>query len=837
MVEGALPTLSVILVNYRGAEDTLTCLRALRADLDYPADRLQVICVDNASGDGSAEKIRAVDGVELIEAPDNLGFAGGCNLGVQHARGTVLAFLNNDARPDPQWARAAVRVLTEQPDVAAVASKVLDWDGTHIDFVDAGLTWFGMGYKRHAGLPDDGSHDDPRDVLFATGAAMFVRAGVYRELGGFDERYFMFYEDVDLGWRLNLRGWRVRYEPTSLAYHRHHASMSEVDTKDQSRELYLLERNALASLYKNLSDETLAKALPGALALAVRRATARGEIDPTQLEITRRDDSEGPVSIPRTTLAGILAIDQFVELLPSLAASRAVEQAARVRSDADLVPLMRKAMEPAYPLPRYLAAHEAIVEALGLEQAFGARRKILVITGDAISERMAGPAIRAWNMADVLAAEHDVRLVTVNPVCAPPDAAFPVVRAKRRELEPHVAWADVVIVQGHALELVPSLKKADSTKIVVCDVYDPMHLELLEQGKDDIAEKRELDLVGVTKVLNTQLERGDFFLCASERQRHFWLGHLMSLGRLTPALYDGDPTLRSVLDVVPFGLSGKPPQQSRNPIKGGIPGIGDGDKVVLWAGGVYSWFDPLTLVSAMGVLARRRPEVRLVFLGMKHPNPEVPEMDIGAQVRALAGRLDLTGRHVFFNETWVPYDQRQDWLLDADCGVTTHYEHVETTFAFRTRVLDYLWAGLPIVTTDGDSFAELVRAEGLGIVVPAEDTDALADALEKVLYDAEFAQACQDRIAAVRERFTWENVLAPLTAFCRDPRPATDRLPGAEPLVRRAPLGAAGTVRRDLALVREYLDGGGPTELARRAAGRVRRLAREKLRGGGPRDV
>ncbi|CRK59742.1 glycosyltransferase domain containing protein [Alloactinosynnema sp. L-07] len=837
MVEGALPTLSVILVNYRGAEDTLTCLRALRADLDYPADRLQVIVVDNDSQDGSAAKIGAVDGVELVEAGANLGFAGGCNLGARHARGTVLAFLNNDARPDRQWARAAVRVLTEQPDVAAVASKVLDWDGTNIDFVDAGLTWFGMGYKRHAGQPDDGSHDDPRDVLFATGSAMFVRAGVYRELGGFDERFFMFYEDVDLGWRLNLRGWRVRYEPTSLAYHRHHASMSEVDTKDQSRELYLLERNALAALYKNLSDETLAKALPGALALAVRRATARGDVDPTQLEITRRDGSEGPVSIPRTTLAGILAIDQFVEMLPSLAASRAVEQAARVRSDADLVPLMRKAMEPAYPLPRYLAAHEAIVEALGLEQAFGARRKILVITGDALAERMAGPAIRAWNMADILAAEHDVRLVTVNPVCAPPDAAFPVLRAKRRELEPHVAWADVVIVQGHALELVPSLKHADSTKIVVCDVYDPMHLELLEQGKDEIAEKRELDLVGVTKVLNTQLERGDFFICASERQRHFWLGHLMSLGRLTPSLYDGDPTLRSVLDVVPFGLPGKPPQQSRNPIKGGLPGIGDGDKVVLWAGGVYSWFDPLTLVSAIGTLARRRPEVRLVFLGMKHPNPEVPEMDIGAQVRALSSRLDLTGRHVFFNETWVPYDQRQDWLLDADCGVTTHYEHVETTFAFRTRVLDYLWAGLPIVTTDGDSFAELVRAEGLGVVVPAEDVDALADALERVLYDTEFAQACQDRIAGVRERFTWENALAPLTAFCRDPRPATDRLPGAEPLVRRAPLGAAGTVRRDLALVREYLDGGGPTELARRAAGRVRRLAKDKLRGGGPGDV
>ncbi|MDQ3789020.1 MAG: glycosyltransferase family 4 protein, partial [Actinomycetota bacterium] len=624
-------------------------------------------------------------------------------------------------------------------------------------------------------------------------------------------------------------GWRVRYEPRSLTFHRHHASMSKVDAPDNARELYLLERNALAALYKNVSDATLAKALPAALALAIRRATARGDVDPTQLEIGKPDT--GPtVEIPRTTLAGVLAIDQFVELLPSLAASRQAEQAARVRTDADLIPLMRRAMEPAYPLPRYLAAHDVLVDVFGLEEAFGARRRVLVVTGDALTERMAGPAIRAWNMADVLAAEHEVRLVTVNPLCSPPEAPFEVAHARQRDLTPHVAWADVVILQGHALEMVPELKKSSSRKILVCDMYDPMHLELLEQGKDATDEQRSLDLIGVTKVLNAQLERGDFFLCASERQRHFWLGHLTALGRLTPSLYDSDPTVRSLLAVAPFGLPGKPPQRTASPIRGPI--TGETDKVIIWAGGVYSWFDPLTLLHAMDRLAQRHDDVRLLFLGMKHPNPEVPEMDIGARTRALSTRLGLTGKHVFFNETWVPYGERQNWLLDADCGVTTHYEHVETTFAFRTRVLDYLWTGLPIVTTDGDAFADLVRTERLGVVVPAEDADALADALENVLYDTEFAAAARERIAVVRERFTWETALAPLVAFCRNPYPAADRLPGTAPLVRNKPLGVGGTLRRDLDLVRSYLDQGGPAELTRRAAGRVRRLAAERLRKG-----
>lgn len=822
-----LPLVSVIVVNYRGAADTITCLRALTEDLDYP--HLEILCVDNASGGDDLARLKTVPGVKVIASERNLGFAGGCNLAAKHARGSVLAFLNNDARPDRDWVRAAVAEMRAEPGVAAVASKVLDWEGTAADFVDGGLTWFGMGYKRHAGSPladvPAAEHEQAKDVLFATGSAMFVRAGVFAETGGFDERFFMFYEDVDLGWRLNLRGWRVRYVPASLTYHRHHGTMSEVDSPETGRETFLLERNALAALYKNVSDETLAKALPAALALAVRRATARAGLEGTELDLARGTGSidTSPVEVPRTMLAGVLGVDQFVEMLPSLAESRAIEQAARVRTDADLIPLLRKALEPAYPLPRYLAAHDILVEAFGIEKLFGQRRRVLVITGDAITERMAGPAIRAWNIATVLSAEHDVRLVTVNPLAAPPPAPFPVSAARKRDLTEPVEWADIVILQGHVLEMAPALKK--SHKIVVADLYDPMHLELLEQGKSAPDDKRAADLAGVTKVLDAQLERGDFFLCASERQRLFWLGHLAALGRLSPRLYDADPSTQSLLAVVPFGLSPEPPRRTGPGLRPAL-GLAETDRVVLWAGGVYSWFDPLTLIRAIAKLSGEHADVRLVFLGMRHPNPEVAEMDIGARTVRLAETLGLTGKHVFFNEQWVPYHERQNWLLDADCGVTTHFEHVETTFAFRTRVLDYLWAGLPIVTTDGDAFADLVRQERLGVVVPAEDPDALAQALKRALYDAEFAAGCVERIAVVAQRFAWPKALEPLVEFCRDPRPAADRLPGAEDLVVSAPLSGRQVIRRDLALVREYLADGGGKELARRVAGRVRKVAR-----------
>jgi GT2 family glycosyltransferase/glycosyltransferase involved in cell wall biosynthesis len=820
--EHALPRVSVVVVNYRGAEDTVTCLRALRDELDWPAEALELICVDNASGDGSAKRISAVvPQARLVGSATNIGFAGGCNLGVTTATGTIVGFLNSDARPHRDWVRAAVEVLHAEPDVAAVASKVLDWDGERIDYVDGGLTWYGMGYKPHVGTPDDGAHDTARDVLFGTGAALLVRREVFEQLGGFDERFFMFCEDVDLGWRLNLRGYRVRYEPRSIAYHRHHASLHGADP---ARETYLLERNALAALYKNVSDETLATVLPAALALAVRRATARGECDPTELEMTHRGpgaETGGPMAVPRVTMAGIYAIDRFVEMLPALAASRRAEQAARVRTDADLLPLMRNALERTSPEIPYLLAHDAIVEALGVQQVYGARRRILIITADTVSQRMAGPAIRAWHMAEVLTGEHDVRLISLNQHCSPPPADFDVRHVPARQIGPELDWAQLVVLQGHVLEQIPSLKT--SNHIVVVDIYDPMHLEQLEQTRDLGDDQRAQVVDAVTAVLSTQLRRGDFFLCASERQRHFWLGHLAAIGRLSPTVYDADPTTRSLLAVAPFGLSGKPPQRTGPGLRDALR-LGSREKVVLWAGGVYSWFDPLTLLHAVHALRAEHDDLRLVFLGMRHPNPDVPEMGMAGQTRRLAETLGLTGKQVFFNETWVPYADRQNWLLDADAGVTTHFEHVETTFAFRTRVLDYLWAGLPIVTTDGDAFAELVAAERLGVVVPAEDPAALAAALQRVLYDDDFAAGCRERIAVVAQRYTWEAALAPLVEFCRHPRPAPDRLPGAPLAAASHRNGVAGALRRDAALARSYLAAGGPGEVVRRAAGRLHRL-------------
>jgi len=813
---------SVVLVNYRGADDTIACL-GFFDDVDWPADKLELIVVENASGDDSAERIRAaVPRATVIEAGSNTGFAGGCNLGVQHATGEYVAFLNNDARPGPQWIAAAVETLASDRTIACVACKVLDWDGKLVDYVDGSLTWFGMGYKREAERPDDGSYETPKDVLFGTGAAMFVRAELFREVGGFDERFFMFYEDVDLGWRLNLLGHRVRYEPRSVAYHRHHATMNKFGSY---RESYLLERNALMSMYKNLDDESLARALPAAMALAVRRSIARTGTDATVLDLQRSPggEAEADVTLPKMALTGPYAIDYFVENLPTLATSRRELQAKRRRSDRELFPMFRHAIEPAYAIDSYVAGHDALVEAFGIAEHFVSRLRILVVTGEPLQERMAGPAIRAWEIASALAPEHDVRLLSTRGA-AVTDERFEVVHATGKALRAATDWADVVIFQGFLLEGAPWLR--GSKKILVADVYDPMHLEQLEQAKDLGPGGRDLAVRETTRVLNEQLRRADFLLCASDKQRDFWLGQLAGQGRVNAAVYDEDESLSSLIAVVPFGIADEAPVQSRHAIKGAVPGIGVEDKVILWGGGVYNWFDPLTLIRAVDRLKVEHPDVRLYFLGLRHPNPDVPDMRVAWETRQLADELGLTGTHVFFNEGWVPYAQRADYLLDADVGVSTHFQHIETAFSFRTRILDYLWAGLPVVATDGDTFGGLIAAHGLGRVVPAEDVDALVVALEEMLYDDAAAAAVRESVRAFAPQFAWSRTLAPLVEFCRMPRRAADlqyELGDPDVTARLYPRPPT-SLRDDFGLVKQYLSEGGPAELARRAAGRVRRV-------------
>ncbi len=620
------------------------------------------------------------------------------------------------------------------------------------------------------------------DTLAARLDMMLVRTAAWRALGGLTEDLEGALEDLDFGWRLHLLGYRLKsvsalvpMEPPRLE-----------PSADQRA------RSALVIATRNLGATRLERLLPGPHA-------------------------------PR----GVAVLDEvrpFLPLVEGDAEARLRTQAMRRVPDTVLEPLLRESFPWPWPADALVAAGHA--------DLVTGRHRVVVITPDVIGSRMAGPAIRAWEIAKNLSAEHDVRLVSLS-ACTVTGDGFEARVTDGAGLREICERADVLLVQGAVLQDHPFL--ARSPAAIIVDLYDPTHLEVLEQTRDRPSDFRAGAYRGALEALNVQIARADLFLCASRKQRDLWLGYLGALGRTGPASYDGDENLARLLRVVPFGIAAEPPTKTKPVVKGVWPGIAASDTLILWGGGIYNWFDPLTLIAAVGRLTLRFPDIRLLFLGTVHPNPAVPAMAIGAAALELSDRLGLTGRHVFFNDGWVPYEERADYLLEADIGVSCHFDHIETEFSFRTRILDYLWASLPIVTTAGDTFGDLVSERDLGASVPSEDVDALAEALEALVGDPVRRAECRARVAQVAADFTWARVLEPVGDFCRAPQPARDRLTALPDPTDGLPQRTR-TWREELAVSVAYFRADGARVFASRAYRRVaRKVARKRAqRSGNP---
>jgi glycosyltransferase involved in cell wall biosynthesis len=403
--------------------------------------------------------------------------------------------------------------------------------------------------------------------------------------------------------------------------------------------------------------------------------------------------------------------------------------------------------------------------------------RILVVSNHRIGTAMAGPGIRYLSFARQLSRNQAVTLMVPEPVDIPTDG-FEVVQASAyggRAFRKYAEGFDVVVAQH--LQPWTMRELARSRVRAIYDLYDPFLVENLGlfAGQEGSERYHDAILRANSLIQEVALKTGDAFLCASERQRDLWLGMLGTLGRLDHREFARDPSLRRLIDVVPFGLESDPPRKTRPVLKGVVRGIEEGDRVLLWGGGIWNWFDPLTVIRAVAQLGQRRSDVKLYFLGGQPPNADPEVMTMGEKAMALARDLGVLDRLVFFNTDWVPYADRGDYLLEADLGVSAHFDSVETRFAFRTRLLDYLWAGLPIVTTLGDVLGELVEQRALGRAVGAGDVEGWVRAIEKLLDDAGECEAASQAIAEVRPHYEWPNVVAPLARLVSEqgtPRPA-----------------------------------------------------------------
>lgn len=248
---------TVLVVTWQGAHLLPDCLDSLAAQ------RLphRVLVIDNGSTDGTRELlVERYPDVAVLALDTNTGFAGGVAAGLQRVDTPLVALLNNDAKAEPEWLSASVRVLDADQSVAGVSARMLAWpasgesdeagqaipaDGV-INNAGVRLTADGYGTDRGGGEPDGPPYDRPAEVFGVSGGAAVLRTAAVREVGGMPGEFFLYYEDTDLSWRLRLAGHGLRYEPTAVVRHRHAAST------DRASELfaYCNERNRLLMLLR-----------------------------------------------------------------------------------------------------------------------------------------------------------------------------------------------------------------------------------------------------------------------------------------------------------------------------------------------------------------------------------------------------------------------------------------------------------------------------------------------------------------------------------------------------------------------------------------------------------
>lgn len=405
--------------------------------------------------------------------------------------------------------------------------------------------------------------------------------------------------------------------------------------------------------------------------------------------------------------------------------------------------------------------------------------RVLFVCGEPVGARMAGPGIRCLELARTVA-RAGCEVTLAGPESSLEEPAIKLLDAAPEDYERLLAAArahDVVVAERLPPHLLHTLSGLETR--YVADLYNPIVVETAERnrGRSRRSQRRRHAVVTAHAVAN--LACADFVVCASERQRDLWLGMLSGNGLLDPAIVDADPSLRSLIDVVPSGLPDHPPPPA-GPHLRALPEVGADDRILVWGGGIWPWLDALTPIRAIERLEGHSPAIHLHFPAVDRPQ-ELSEVEMAAarEAVAYAERHGLLGRLVHVGTGWIPYERRADYLLEADIGISTHHDHLEARYAFRSRILDYLWAGLPVVATGGDVLAELVQREGAGRAVAPSDDEGFATACAALLDDADALAASRAAVGRLAAAHRWSAVAGPLVDYCLGfqarPRPAKPR--------------------------------------------------------------
>ena len=251
------PLVSIVIVNWNGADIIHECLVSVKKIRYEP---VEIIVVDNASTDDSVKKIKCFENIILVESKQNLGYAGGNNLGFTHCSGRYIATLNNDTEVDPDWLEEPIKMLESYSGIGIISCRQMNaLERGNIDtlysYLDRDLLFTRMGHGQE--YIDSLLFSTGGDVLAANGASAIYRKQLVDQLGGFEEKFFAYHEESDLHMRAFYAGWRCSYVPASIVYHRGSYSFEKI----KPIFYYYLERNRIWFLYRHFPWSLIIKNL------------------------------------------------------------------------------------------------------------------------------------------------------------------------------------------------------------------------------------------------------------------------------------------------------------------------------------------------------------------------------------------------------------------------------------------------------------------------------------------------------------------------------------------------------------------------------------------------
>ena len=763
-IEGVL--VSVIIVNYNSLEWLKECLPSLERQTH---NSIEIVVVDNASQDESLSWLETnYPLVKRFRLDSPQGFSYAINRGVDIAQGDFYLLLNPDVCLQPDAIAQMVIVAQSDPACAAVAAKLkLWWATAFVNGLGNRVGAFSWGTDNGLGHLDLGQFDHWHELPSACYAAALIPKTAWGSVGQADEGFPMYYEDAEWSYRARLLGFKVLAAPKAVVKHAFGGRIpTGVETGLSPQKLGDVVYGRLRFAFKIL-DGYLTRFLVNYLFEDITHL----------LHATFRLD--------RSTIGAYFrGWSRIFEDIPEIWRERKSLQARRTVSDQDLFALQQDfpgtltwhgLPELTWDLVQqhYLPLIQSkSIKPLHEFEALHQQPRLLIVSHDVVDNHMAGPGMRYLEIARSLSA--DLNVVLAVPTKTSLDIQdLQIVRYwedRPESLEILINNTDVVLLSGYLVEKFPFLER---TRVrLVVDLYDPFVLENLYYYLNeplDAQESLNKHAVGIT---NRLAKAGDFFICGNERQRDYWMGVLTANGRTNPRNFAIDQSLRSLIDVVGIGIPDREPRH-RPLLRGIHPRIPIEARIVLWGGGIWNWLDPLTLIRAWPEVIAQHPDARLVFLGTRHPNPLVPRHDMAKKAEDLAKEIGEKDRSIIFIE-WLSYEEREALLCEADVGVTLHPLHVETRYSLRTRVLDYIWARLPILITEGDITSEWVQQYGFGKVVPPFDRASVASELYAILEQPKKEWA--PFFNPLHESLRWSRVVEPLKRYCLEGSYAPDRL-------------------------------------------------------------